>query len=103
MSAGLLAEETCHPRDIQLVNSVNLCISPTRFATNTDHFRDGEVIQFNATMESDHKNIFTSVTSNDDFILSINCASNNAAKSSRHGKEIALIGATRDLEQSKYD
>lgn len=79
--------------------SVRRCISPIRFATNTSHFLKGEVIQFSVMVESDQRKISIRPKSKDALTFSSNRDSNNAADNSNLS-DIALSGATRDLEHN---
>lgn len=69
---------------------VSLCISPTLLATNIDQFREAKAIQLSAIVESDHRNICTSISQV--FILLIKRASNTADESLRRGNDNALKG-----------
>lgn len=94
MSAGFDLVLTC----FQSSTLVNLCISPTRLATNVVHLREDDFIYDNVIVESVHRNVFISGMLIELITFSCNRANNTAAQSSRRGREIVFIGATLDFD-----
>jgi len=54
-SAELLEELTWHQFKIAVSRNQQDCISPIRFATKVDHFRNGDPIQVRVMMESNQR------------------------------------------------